>query len=645
MALRIRQHLGLGAAFAFALGLAMFVSSCGTKGPELIPRTVLFGNPEKVAPKISPDGEKLAYVAPLDGVLNVWVKTIGTDDDRAVTSDEGRGIFRYSWAEDSGHIMYLKDADGDENWLLYTVDLATGDVRNLTPYEDVQVRIVDRSKRLPGIVLISMNKRDARLHDVYRLDVASAGLTMVAENPGDIAEWVADYDLKVRGALVSTPDGGTDLLIRKSEGSKWRKKVSWGPDDALASYPLGFSKDGNHIYLVDSRGANAGRLVEMGIDSGETEVLAEDQQYDIDNVMINPDTYEVEAVSFVRARTEWLVLDPSVKEDFEAIRELDHGDFAVYDRDNADDTWLVGFVKDNGPVSYYSFDRNGTTGTFLFDHHSELNDYTLASMEPISLTARDGLAIHGYITYPPGAVRSNLPVVLVVHGGPWARDYWGYNSLAQWLANRGYACLQVNFRGSTGYGKEFLNAGDREWGGKAHDDLIDAVNWAVHQGIADPERIAIFGGSYGGYAALVGATFTPDVFSCAVAFAAPSNLVTFIETVPPYWTTMLSLIHERFGHPEKDKEFLESRSPLFKVDQIKIPMLISQGANDPRVKQAEAEQIVEAMKKNGIECEYLLFPDEGHGLARPENRLMFFAAAEEFLATHLGGRFEAAGGE
>jgi dipeptidyl aminopeptidase/acylaminoacyl peptidase len=391
---------------------------------------------------------------------------------------------------------------------------------------------------------------------------------------------------------------------------------------------------------MDSREVNAGRLVKMDIATQGYEVLAEDPQYDISGVMIHPDRYEVQAVSFTKARTEWQVLDESIKDDFQTIAKLDHGDYRVRNRDDADRTWLVSFDKDNGPIAYWAYDRETKKGTFLFHHRPVLNQYELTSMEPMSFESRDGLTIHGYVTYPPGKGRKNLPMVLNVHGGPWYRDTWGYNNEVQWFANRGYVCLQVNFRGSTGYGKDFVNASTKEWGGKMHDDLVDAVNWAIQQGIVDPEKVAIYGGSYGGYAALVGATFTPDLFCCAVDIVGPANLMTWITSLPPYWEVMRSLLNKRIGDPETEEDFLKSRSPLFKVDQIKIPMLIAQGANDPRVPQAESEQIVEALKEKGIDYEYLLFEDEGHGFAKPENRLKFYAAAEKFLAKHLGGRYE-----
>jgi dipeptidyl aminopeptidase/acylaminoacyl peptidase len=441
-----------------------------------------------------------------------------------------------------------------------------------------------------------------------------------------------------------TPDGGFDLLYRADEEASWDRLLTWDNENSLSSDAVGFTKDNSAMYLIDSRGANAGRLVKMDIETGAIDVIAEDPQYDVTRVMINPDTREVEAVAFLKDRVEWRVLDESLQDDFDAVAALDEGDYFVYDRDNADKTWLVGFTKDDGPVTYYAFDREMGTGTFLFNHMPELNNYELASMQPISFTARDGLTIHGYITFPAGKKR-DLPMVLNVHGGPWARDTWGYHPEAQWLANRGYACLQINFRGSTGYGKEFVNAGDREWGGKMHNDLIDGVNWAVEQGYADPEKIAIYGGSYGGYAALVGATFTPDVFCCAVDIVGPSNLITWFNTIPPYWENLKPLFRKRIGDPMADPEFMRSRSPLFKVDQIEIPMLIAQGANDPRVPQAESEQIVDALKEKGIDYQYMLFPDEGHGFAKPDNRLKFYAAAEEFLAKHLGGLAEPAHAE
>jgi dipeptidyl aminopeptidase/acylaminoacyl peptidase len=440
------------------------------------------------------------------------------------------------------------------------------------------------------------------------------------------------------------------LMIRDGAGDDWRPLLTISAEDALTSGPVAFSEDGRSLLAISSVGADTGRLVRIGLAGGAEQVLAEDPEADVAGIRLHPDTREPQVVSFLKDRMDYRVLDPALEPDLAAIRALHPGDPSFSDHDDADETWLVAFNTDAGPVSYYSYDRRTRTGEFLFDSRPELARYELAPMEPFSFTARDGLTIHGYATFPPGADRANLPMVLNVHGGPWARDAWGFDPEAQWLANRGYLCVQVNFRGSTGYGKAFVNAGDREWGGRMQDDLSDAVAYVTGQARggqpgagqnwADPGRVAIYGGSYGGYAALAGAAFTPELFRCAVDIVGPSNLKTLIETIPPYWAPMIAQFHNRVGDPAKDADFLWSRSPLSRAADIRIPLLIAQGANDPRVKQDESEQIVAALENAGIEHEYLLFPDEGHGFAKPENRLRFYAAAERFLAHHLGGRAE-----
>lgn len=608
----------------------------------LIPRETLFGNPERVSPRLSPDGNQLAFLAPKDGVLNVWVGPAGAPIDggdfEPVTDDRKRGIRLFFWAEDDEHIVYLQDEGGDENWRIHAVKPATKEDRDLTPFDNVQAQILDKNRHFPDSLLVALNRENPELHDAYRLTLSTGDLDLVAKNPGNVVGWVADKDFEVRAAMAATPDGGFDLLLR--EGEDWRKLLSWDKEDALSSGPVGFAEEVGKMYLLDSRNANTARLVILDLESGETEPLVEDPRYDVSEVMVDPETHAAQAAAVERARTEWILLDESLREDFDAIGTLGRGDFTVTSRDRSDESWLVALNSDDGGASYYSYDRQAKRGEHLFDARPDLAEYTLAKMEPVSFTSRDGLEVEGYLTLPPGVEPENLPVVLNVHGGPWVRDGWGYDPEAQWFANRGYACLQVNYRGSTGYGKEFLNAGNKEWAGKMHDDLVDAVAWAVDRGIADPEKLAIYGGSYGGYAALVGATFTPDLFTCAVDIVGPSNIITLIESVPPYWKPLIATFTERVGNPETEADFLKSRSPLFFVENIKIPLLIAQGANDPRVKQAESEQIVAAMKERGIDHEYLLFEDEGHGFARPENRLKFYAAAEEFLAKHLGGRTE-----
>jgi dipeptidyl aminopeptidase/acylaminoacyl peptidase len=611
---------------------------------ELIPRRVLFGNPERISPRISPDGTQLAWIAPHEGVLNVWLAPAGAGgvdwaQARVITDDNDRGIRTFAWAHDGRHVLYLRDTGGDENFRLHDVDLETMQRRDLTPFSEVQTHIIAAEKKFPTEILVGLNRDNPQLHDVYRLDLVSGELVKEVENPGFIG-WIADAQLVIRAGIAPQPDGGFVLMVRGNAGQEWRPLLSIDAEDALTSGPIAVSEDGTSLLAESSAGADTARLVRLDLATGDVEILAEDPEADVTSVRLNPDTREPQIVTFLKDRSEYQVLDPSVAPDLAAIRALHPGDPSFVDADDADATWLVGFTNDTGAVPYFSYDRETRSGRFLFEHQPELSRYELAPMEPFSFTSRDGLTIHGYATFPPGAGRQTLPTVLTVHGGTWARDAWGYDPEAQWLANRGYLCVQVNFRGSTGYGKAFVNAGDREWGGRMQDDLVDAVGFATGQGWSDPGRVAIYGGSYGGYAALAGATFTPDLFCCAVDIVGPSNLKTLIETIPPYWAPMIAQFHRRVGDPAVDEEFLWSRSPLSRVSSIRIPLLIAQGANDPRVKQAESEQIVAALREAGIDHEYLLFPDEGHGFAKPENRLRFYAAAERFLARHLGGRVE-----
>lgn len=631
---------------------------------DLIPRTVLFGNPERVSPRLSPDGRQLAWIAPKDGVLNVWVAPVLGDapesvadgiatGDRdgapgggvdwaaaqAITDDRDRGIRTFDWAHDGRHILFAQDTGGDENWRLFDVDLPTLVQRDLTPFESVQVQLIAVDKRFPTDVLVGINIDNPELHDVYHLDLATGDLRKVVENPGFIG-WVADAQMVVRAGVAPRADGGLTVMVRDGSEGEWRPLLAVSAEDALTTGPLSFNAVGTTLLALSSVGTDTARLVRISLADGSTEELAGDPGADITDVHLHPDTWEPQIVTILKDRAELVVLDPAVSGDLDAVRALDPGDPVVVDGDDADATWLVAFNHDAGPVSYFAFERASRRGRFLFDHQPALTNYTLAPMEPFSFRSRDGLTIHGYATFPPGEGRTGLPTVLNVHGGPWARDVWGYDAEAQWLANRGYLCVQVNFRGSTGYGKSFVNAGNKEWGGRMHDDLVDACGFVIEEGWTDPRRVCIYGGSYGGYAALVGASFTPDLFCCAVDIVGPSNLKTLIESIPPYWAPEIEVFHQRVGNPETEEEFLWSRSPLSRVRDIRIPLLIAQGANDPRVKQAEAEQIVSALTEAGVEHEYLLFPDEGHGFAKPENRLRFYAAAERFLARHLGGRVE-----
>jgi dipeptidyl aminopeptidase/acylaminoacyl peptidase len=605
--------------------------------PGMIPREVLFGNPERAAARISPDGKRLAYLAPnKDGVLNVWVRTLGKQDDEVVTSDKKRGVRSYFWQWDSENILYIQDKDGDENWHLYQTNLKNKRTRDMTPFDGIQAQTVAADPKFPDTILIALNLDDATKHDVYRLNVKTGALELDTKNPGDVAGFTADNNLVVRAAQVYTPDGGNEFRVRNDAKSPWRVLHKWGREESLGGI-YGFSPDNKSLWLASSVGANTLRLLEMDIATGKSKTVAEDKTYDVGGPMTHPTTNKLQAVSFVRERSEWQVLDPSVQADFDALGKVRDGDLNIISRDLADTKWIIAYDLDNAPVSFYVYDRATKKADFLFTNRPKLEKFKLAKMTPVSFQSRDGLTIHAYLTLPAGKEPKNLPLVVNVHGGPWGRDTWGLDNEAQWMANRGYAVLQINFRGSTGYGKAFLNAGDREWGAKMHDDILDGKQWAIAQGYADAKRVCIYGGSYGGYATLVGVAFTPAEFTCGVDIVGPSNLVTLLKSIPPYWEPVRAVFRQRVGHEENDKEFLESRSPLFKADKIQVPLLIAQGANDPRVKQAESDQIVAAMRKNSKPVEYIVFPDEGHGFARPENRLKFYAAAEAFLAKHLGG--------
>lgn len=617
-------------------------SQSATQLPPLIPREILFGNPKRARPQLSPDGQYLTYLAPDEkNVLQVWLRTVGQEDDRKLTDDQKRGIRMYFWTYSPQQLIYLQDSDGDENFHLYLVNIQSNIVRDLTPFQNVKAQVVDLDPNFPDEVLVGLNLNNPQTFDVYRINLNNGAVEFETENPGNIVSWTADAEFKVRAATAATPDGGSDLLFRETLDKPWETLRHWGPDDEGGA--VSFSADGKTLYLIGSHEANTQRLIGLDLATHQETVMAEDSQYDVGGIIAHPTTRAIQAVSFYKDKVEWQILDESIAADFEAISQVREGEFGIGSRTLADDTWLFAYTMDNGPVYYYIYDRASKSSTLLFSNQPELEELSLASMQPIAYQARDGLTIHGYLTTPVGIPAKNLPAVLLVHGGPWARDTWGYDSEAQWLANRGYVVLQVNFRGSTGYGKDFLNAANRQWAATMHDDLIDAVNWLVEQGIADSQKVAIMGGSYGGYATLVGLTFTPDVFAAGVDIVGPSNLVTLLKSIPPYWAPLLANMYHRIGNLETEEEFLNSRSPLFFVDRIQKPLLIGQGANDPRVKQAESEQIVEAMKKAGKPVEYALYTDEGHGFARPENRLHFFAIAEEFLAKYLGGRFEPIG--
>jgi len=616
----------------------------------LIPRQVLFGSPDRATVRVSPDGRYISFLAPVDGILNVWVGPLDDPEAaRPVTDDRNRGILSYAWTYLADHLLYVQDTDGDENWKVYILDVATREARLLTPPAGVQARLAAISPNHPEEIVVQLNDRVPQLHDLYRLHLRTGQRELIYENDG-FTGFVVDDDYRLRFGVALQPDGGMRILQRVAD--QWQPFAEVPPEDVDTTAPLGLDRTGTRLFMVDSRGRNTSALTVHDLETGRVEVIFEDPRADISDLLVHPADTTVQAAASNYDRLRWQVLDERVADDFATLLALDDGDLLIPSRTLDDRVWIVAYDRDNSPVRYYRYDRDTGAATYLFSNRAALEGLPLARMHPVIIPSRDGLDLVSYLTLPPWHEPETgfrpaepLPMVLEVHGGPWSRDVWGYNAVHQWLANRGYAVLSVNFRGSFGFGKAFLNAGNREWAAKMHDDLVDAVQWAIDQGIADPERICISGASYGGYAALVGLTFTAELFACAVDIVGPSNLVTLIESVPPYWEPLLEILHQRVGDPRtpEGREFLLSRSPITYVDRIQRPLLIGHGANDPRVKQAESDQIVAAMRERGIPVTYVLYPDEGHGFARPANRLSFYAVQEAFLHQHLGGRFEPIG--
>ena len=616
----------------------------------LIPRRVFFGNPDRAQVTISPDGEHLAWLAPRDGVLNVWVAPRERPADaRPVTADNGRGIRFYAWAYTGGDILYIQDKGGDENWRVYSADIATGEVGDLTPFEGVAAQIVGLSHHRPEEIVVALNDRDPQWHDIYRVNLISGERTLLLQHDRFMGVDVDD-DLAIRTAIQMTPDGGLDIY--RPAGDDWALWQSFPGEDMLTASTAGFDKSGNVLYLRDSRERDTAALVAIDLTTGDRSLLAADELADADQVLRHPTERHVQAVAFVYDRKRWQVLDPAIAADLDYLATVADGEVEITSRSQDDLTWLVAYVVDDGPVRYYLYDRQRGVADFLFTNRAELEGLPLAKMRPAVVPARDGLNLVVYYTLPPGSDSDGdgvpdapLPLVFIPHGGPWARDSWGFNGWHQWLANRGYAVLSVNFRSSTGFGKAFTNAGDFEWAGKILEDQQDGVQWAIVQGIADPARVAVMGGSFGGYSTLAGLTFYPEAFACGVDIVGPSNLITLLETIPPYWQPMVELFTTRVGdhRTEEGRALLKAHSPLTHVDRIVRPLLIAQGANDPRVKQAESDQIVSAMQARGIPVAYALYPDEGHGFARPQNNLSFAALAEAFLGRCLGGRVQPIG--
>ena len=613
---------------------------------ELISRRRLFSNPERRLVRISPDGTRIAFQAPLDGVLNVWIAPLdNVDEARPVTAVTDRNIAGWHlWTHDNSYIIYARDQAGDENWQIWRVDLKTGESKALTPGPGVNSYVQHRSSHFPGELLIAHNARDKRYFDIYRIDVASGNANLLHLNEG-FGRFFTDNEFQVRLAVRKTENGETEYLQRGEFGD-WQRFELIEAADILTTYPIEYRSDGRELYWLDSRGRNTAAVVAQDLNNGQCRVLAEDPRSDHVSVALDPITQRPLAAARLFERTEWQALDPDFQEVLTSLTQGSHGDLSLLRFSQDRRHILYAYQYDDAPPEYFHYDRAAKRQRRLFGSMPCLEGAPLVSMKPLTVRSRDGLDLPCYLSLPNGAERgTRLPMVLLVHGGPWNRDVWGLSSSHQWLANRGYAVLSVNFRGSTGFGKAFINAANLEWAGKMHDDLIDGVDWAIAEDIADPSKIAIMGGSYGGYAALVGLTFTPEKFACAIDLVGISNLVTFINTIPEYWKPWKSLWKTRMGDFDTPEglQLLQERSPLNKADRIVRPLLIAQGANDVRVKSSESDQIVAAMQAHRIPVTYLSYPDEGHGLTRPENRRSFAAVAEAFLAAHLGGRFEPVG--
>ena len=585
--------------------------------------------------------------------MNLWVAPIGdVAAAKPLTAETKRPIRQYFWAPDSSQLLFINDAGGDENFLLYGVNTATGATRALTPFTKTRVQIVQVSNLVKDRILVGVNNRDAKWHDVHSLDLKTGKLTPVMMNMGDYSGFLADRNLVLRAAAKSRADGGSDyyrIVGGKVEATPFEQI---GLDDSLSTAPAGFTADGKTLYWIDSRDRKTAGLFAQDVASGKRTLVGSDARADIGGFFADPRTGVALAYGVNYLRSEWKPLDAAVGRDIKFLEAQLKGDIAVTSATTDNNRWTVAVDPVTAPSSVWLFDRKSRALTKLYTPRPALEGMPLVAMHPVEIRSRDGLTLPSYLTLPPGADANRdgkpdraVPMVLLVHGGPWARDGYGYNSAHQLLANRGYAVLSVNFRGSTGFGKDFVTASNLQWGRKMHDDLIDATEWAVAQGVTTPDRIAIMGGSYGGYATLAGVTMTPDKFACGVDIVGPSNLETLLKTIPAYWEAGKVQFYKRMGDPNTAEglALLKERSPLYLADKIKVPLLIGQGANDPRVNVAESEQIVNAMKARNIPVTYVVFPDEGHGFARPANSLAFFGITEQFLGKCLGGRAEALG--
>ncbi len=647
-----------GALFALLAATTVFVpaafavAQAQEGGAPLIPRADIFGNPDKTNPQISPDGKWIAYLAPKDGVLNVWVAPAADiAAAKPVTNAAERPIRQYFWAANSAVILYLNDKGGDENFLLYSVDPATAENKLITDFPNTRVVPFGGSESRPDEMVIGLNNRDPKWFDPYLVNTRTGTITKIADNTSEYDGYIVDDALNLRFASKTNPDGSSEIF-RLDADLKATSYTKIGFEDSQTTAPAGMSTDGKTLYFIESRDRDTIALTATDLETGETKVIAENARADVQGAISDPLTGRPQAFSTHYLKTEWTAIDPAVQADIDFLNANLTGQWTLNSQSRDNNVWILANDPVTASVNFQLYDRTAKTLTKLFDVRPALADDTLAPMYGVEIKSRDGLTLPSFLTLPAGADTNGdgkpetpVPMVLNVHGGPWAQDTFGYDGEAQWLANRGYAVLQVNYRGSTGYGKNFINAADREWGGKMHDDLLDAVQWAVDQGVTTSEKVAIYGGSYGGYATMVGLTFTPTTFACGVDIVGVTNLNTFMNTIPPYWESGRPVFYRRIGDPttEEGKAFLASRSPINRIGEIQRPLLVAQGANDPRVNKDESDQIVNAMKEKGLPVTYVLYPDEGHGFAKPANRTSFYAISESFLSQCLGGRYQPVG--
>jgi len=583
--------------------------------------------------QLSPDGNYITFSSAWENRSNIFVKKMGDDSEPVrVSSSKDRDIAGSFWKDDT--LLYVKDKGGDENFHIYSTTFNGTEEKDLTPYPNVTVGLLSSLQGVKDEILIMMNKEDATVFDVYKLNVKTGETTHVAKNPGNISNWLADRNGEVRVAVASDGVVGT-VLYRDSEKDEFKPFIELAAGDEVT--PLAFSKDNKHIYATSNKGRDKVEVVKYDLE-GKEEVVMSNKEVDVTGVLYSAEQDKLLYGAYITDKPHYQFFDENFEKLFRKIQDklgVHESELGINDYNKEMTKFIVSVSSDTVYGKYYYYDSLTDKLTELATLSPWLKSEELSEMHPISYKSRDGLTINGYLTLPKNKEAKNLPLIVNPHGGPWARDMWGFNPEVQLLANRGYAVLQVNFRSSTGYGKEFLQAGNKQWGLKIQDDITDGVQWAIDQGIADPKRIGIYGASFGGYATLAGITFTPDLYAAAVDYVGVSNIFTLLNTIPPYWETMREMFYERVGHPEKDKELLTAASPVFHAEKIKTPLFVAQGANDPRVNKAESDQIVEALRARGVDVEYMLKENEGHGFQNEENKIEFYNAMLKFLDSHL----------